>query len=398
MKRIVPAMLIALTLLIAPVLMTGCSKHLPQVTAPPSPTEQPSQYDGPAVSPALRVLDMTVPTQGYEFIGNTFIAGDTTKWDAARFTQLPFSLNTKAGHWYNYMLVRDGRPLYNLFSIAGEILHQLYGIENEGIYASSMILANDQGQAWIWQHPSNLDSLVTLNIEVPNNWSHATRLGVVGTATSFSTYPVELTNDQGVYRTTITTWHGDQKLAVVNMSDGHGLGDSVTVRVNQTELRAFVTDLVHPRHPAVSKYYRLNISPTGQVTSLGNENRWTYGNVVQVTSNLPGPGARVFLRANGLTADQQREMTRTGPHSWELRDLTSWVGPQDARVSTDAGTPIYYGVTVNGAANNPELHHLVAISYDPNSPPVNLLLFGLHHDHTVEQGPDTRGVVVPIGG
>ncbi|MFH0853446.1 MAG: hypothetical protein V1853_03500 [bacterium] len=371
----------------AMVLMTvlGCEK------LPPTASDGSDSPPAIELGSLVMIMAQTEAEQGTEYIGDTFITNGITSWGKAQIDSSGYVVTTYAGSWYNEMVVRDGQPLFGSYQFAGETPHNLWLDENQGVFASHMILIDDDGLAWIWQWPSNLGSLVDLNIEVLNR-STASELGLVGTATCFSTYPAAMTHSDGVYSATMRTLPGDLKLALVDLGDGHELGDSVTVRVNGVELIHWVGDFIHHRHPEVTRYFRFNVSRSSSVTPLGDENRRTYGHVISATNPHIEPTERVYLEGAGFTDGEQFRMIYQGSQTWSISGLSSWVGLQDLRVITEDNASIFRTVRLNGI----ELHHLASILLDPD-PPIELFRITLNHDGTLEQGSDNRTVDIDVG-
>jgi len=366
----------------------GCEK-LPQ--EPGAGTGPPAEYDGPETGLAMN-LDRVDPDAQYELISDAFIT-DTgaTDWFAVTINW-PFTLRTYAGHWYNHCLTKDGVPfLGSGYTLAGVTPHEYWQDENRGIFASHMILTEEDGTPWIWQWPSNLSSLVDLNIQVMN-WSTSTELGLVGTLTSYAWHPAELVEDGQYFVRTMRGLPGDLKLAVVDMGTRQGLGDMTTVWVNGVELTHYVTDFEHERHANVHRYYRFSVGAEGQVTPLGDENRRVYSNTLSVTTPHVDSAMPMYLEAAGLTNGERIQMTYQGSQTWSVAGLTSWVGLQDLRVIIEDGTPVFRTVRLNGQ----ELVHLATVLLDPD-PPIQVFRFILHHNHEVEQGEDNRTVDIGIG-
>lgn len=377
-----------LLLMGALLMMAGCSENVPP-TKPGGPEGPPAEYDGPQTSLAFQLSQVDSSDQ-IELVSDMFIMeGGITGWFTATINP-PFGLSTYAGHWYNHCLTNNGVPfLGSGYTFVGQTPHQLWTDENKGIFASTMVLSDEQGEPWIWQWPSNVDQLVDLEIEVLN-WSSATDLGIVGTLMSYVWHPAELEYHNGQYQTTLRALPGDIKLAVVNMDSRYGLGDSVTVRINGVELVHFVEDFVHPNHLNVDRYFRFSVGPSGVITPLGEENRWTYGKTVSVTTPHVDEADQVYLKGPGLTSGQSVRMTYKGSQTWEVTGLASWVGLHELEVVTEHGQRLYRTVRLNGI----ELHHLVTIPLDPD-PPILVFQFTLR-PNTVEQEMDNRTVDVDI--
>ena len=370
----------------------GCSEHIPPATAPGG-DGPPAPYDGPELSSEIRILNSAGTSNRFEYIGNTFILDGTTVWGEQQFAASSFMVSTYVGDWYNGIVVEEGIPLIGGYSIAGSIPHEYWSNENDGIFATHMILVSDENQAFIWQWPSNMGDLTSLMIRVQNASSHATRLGLVGTQTSFSTYPAALEQDGDFYRLSLQALPGDYKLAVVDLDDGHDLRDSVTVWVEDVELIHWVEDFTHPRQPDVHRYFRYHVDNNGGVTSLGDENRQVYNNVVRVVNLFVEPTETVYLRSLGLTNDEPMVMNYIGNHTWELHGLTTWVGAQDLQVYTSSSKRVFRTVELNGQV----LVHLGVLDQGLD-PPVQLFKCFLHHNKYVEQGEDNRTADIGVTG
>ncbi len=374
---------------VAVLVTCGCSERVPPV-APGGSNDAPSEYNGPSLGASLAVTDGVTAVDGYEWIGNTHIVDASTAWGATRFNNVPFAITTYAGHWYNAMLVRDGKPVLGGYTLAGVTPHQAWMDENKGVFFAQMILVSDNNEPVIWQWGSNLGSLVIHDVEVLN-WTDHPNLGLVGTTTSFSSLPAHLTPNDSTWTTTMQSPSGDCKLAVVNVDTGIGLADSVTILVNGVELTSYVDDFVHPRQPGVTRYFRYHVAQDGKVTSLGTENRWTYGNRVRAMNPDLDPEEAVYVEAD-FTHGSRLPMSYIGSWTWELGNITTWVGPQTLQVVTESGTRVFNTVEWNGV----RLVHLAVIPLDPD-PPIQAFRF-TPKPLGVEQDANNLLVDLGVGG
>lgn len=366
----------------------GCQK-LPSEPIDSGGNQPPQEYNGPESGLAL---NFERGAGQYEFVSDMFIhQGGVTDWATVTVNPDDFSLTTYAGHWYSDMLTRDGVPVLGDYTLAGSTPSNYWMDENRGIFASHMVLVSDADSAWVWQWPSNASQLVDLDIEVLN-WSSASELGVVGTPTCYVVHPAMLNHlHDNVYGRSLRLLPGDAKIAVMDMYERVGLGDAVTVRINGTELVAYVDDFTHDNQPTVHLYFRFHVNADGTVQSIGTENRFSYGNTVSVSNSNIDPSATVYLNGSGLTNGEMMPMTYIGNWTWELAGLTTWVGQQDLRVSLEDGTGVFRTVRLNGT----ELHHLAAVPLDPD-PPIQVFRCRPMHDHTVMQGEDNRAADIGV--
>jgi hypothetical protein len=360
--------------------MVGCSERVP--TNPPIIKEQ--------VGIGLAVTDGITAVEGHEWIADTFIRNGETGWGATRFDQPSFTVTTWSGYWYNFALIRDGLPMYSGWTFGGVALQDTWMDENTGIWFSANVMVSNENQPVIWQWGSNLDSLVVQTVEILN-WTTHTNLRFVGTPSCYSSLAPPLVRDGATNRYTaqFRSPTGDLKIAVINGDTGLGLGDSVTVRVNNVELNSFDPIFTHPRWPVLHTYFRYHVAPNGTVTPLGTEDRWTYGNTLRVTNSQVSSTAVLSVNAD-FTQGQSWPMTYIGNNTWERTGISTWVGPQTLQVVVDNGDRIFRTVQWNGH----ELHHLTIL---PLVPPIQAFLFTPPSDRNLDVGQGAYNLVVDIG-